>query len=222
MATLARTIAPAPRRVATARLAAIGTIAGALVALLTLAIAGIGPEGLRLAARYTARVSFPLFLVVYCTSPLHRLAAGPTTRWLLRERRGLGLAFAGAHFVHLAALVSFFAVSGETPPPTTVIFGGFGYLLIAAMAITSNDASVRRLGAQRWRRLHAVGLHYVWFIFILTHAMRVSRPQSGINAGLLAVGLGALAIRIAGRPQKPAPPPKRRPTARERARRAHA
>jgi methionine sulfoxide reductase heme-binding subunit len=205
----------ASRRRATARLAVTGTLAAALVTAASLALAGGGTDGWRLAARLTARLSFAIFLVVYSTHALARLVPAPATRWMMRERRGLGLAFAGAHMVHLAALIEFFVVSQEPAPLPTVVLGGFGYVLVAAMAVTSNDAALRLLGPARWRRLHAVGLHYVWSLFVLTHALRIAAGRdAATHALLLAAALAALGLRTAGRraarphpspPQKVAP-----------------
>jgi DMSO/TMAO reductase YedYZ heme-binding membrane subunit len=56
-------------------------------------------------------------------------------------------------------------------------FGGLGYVLLAAMVATSNDAAVARLGVRRWRRLHLFGLYYLWFIFAYTFLGSVLEGQ---------------------------------------------
>lgn len=155
--------------------------------------------GWQLAARYTARTSFTLFMIVYLISPITAImpefGAGLKTM-----RRGLGLAFAGAHFVHLGALITYFQVSGDTAQMSTLIGGGLAFVLIGLMALTANDAAVRTLGAANWRRLHTFALHYVWLIFVITYAGRVARhPEMPEYAALLAVALAALALRIAAK-----------------------
>jgi DMSO/TMAO reductase YedYZ heme-binding membrane subunit len=155
--------------------------------------------GWQRAARYTARTSFTLFMVVYLIAPITafmpELAAGVKS-----VRRGLGLAFAGAHFVHLGALITYFQVSGDTPKTSTLIGGGLAFVLIGLMAITANDAAVRTLGAANWRRLHTFALHYVWFIFMVTYAGRVARhPEMPEYVALLAVAFAALALRVAAK-----------------------
>lgn len=155
--------------------------------------------GWQLAARYTARTSFTLFIIVYLIAPIAAIMP-EFSAGLKSMRRGMGLAFAGAHFVHLGALVTYFQVSGDTPQISTVIGGGLAFVLIGLMAITANDAAVRTLGAANWRRLHTFALHYVWFIFVVTYAGRVARyPNMPEYVALIAVAFAALAIRLAAR-----------------------
>ncbi len=139
---------------------------------------GISERGWQLAARYTVRVSFPLFLMAYLAGPLMVLWRSNASRWLMRNRRYIGLNFAIAHTVHLGALSSYFLYLGIAPDATTLAGGGLAYALIFAMAATSNDWSVNKLGPN-WRRLHSVGLHYVWFIFLITYLGRFSGGEAG-------------------------------------------
>ncbi len=182
----------------TVPLAIAGVALGAIALAIPLAVNGSDAWGWQMAARYTARVSFFLFLTVYMSAPWTTVVADPPLlRAARRERRGLGLAFAGAHFVHLGALITSIALSDKPPALLTVIFGGFGYVLIAAMAVTSNDAAVRALGVN-WRRLHTFGLHYVWFIFAITYARRIaSFPDMVEYKVLLGIAFAALAFRVA-------------------------
>jgi len=183
-----------------AHLLTAGTLGGIAVAAAMLATHGATVEGWQLATRYTARLSFFLFLAVYLVSPLSRVWRPAFVANAMRQRRGLGLAFAGAHFVHLAALLTFFQASGEAPEPAVVAAGGLGYVFIAAMAATSNDWSFRTLGPKRWHLLHRVGLHYVWLIFALTILGRVAEPANDpepvAHLVMLALALAALAFRI--------------------------
>ena len=186
-----------PQRRFTPILAIAGLLLGAAVAGSMLSAHGFTTEGWQLAARYTARTSFLLFLWPYLASSLARLWPSGLTRTVLQERRGFGLAFAGAHGVHFVALFMFFQVSGEAPSPVTLALGGFGYVLVALMAATSNDASVRLLG-RNWARLHAFSLHYVWFIFVATYAGRIAKhPDMGEYVVLISLAFAALAIRFA-------------------------
>lgn len=149
-----------------------------------------------LAARYTARASFALFLIVYLAGPLVTLKPGEVTRGIARDRRWWGLAFAAAHFIHLAALIRFFVVSGEEPKLLTVVGGGFGYVVLAAMAATSTDRAQRVLGSW-WNRLHTFGLHYLWFVFAFSYFGRLfdpARQEQGIAGFGLAIA--ALILRI--------------------------
>ncbi len=179
-------------------------IAGLATIVSPLVLFGVSEQGWQLAARYTVRVSFPLFLLTYLARPLTTLWRTDMTRWLLRNRRYLGLSFALAHTIHLAALSSFFIFIGTMPDTATMLGGGLAYALMFVMAATSNDKSVSFLGSN-WRRLHTVGLHYIWFIFLITYMGRLSVGEGDQQSdtlfivGVVGSGLvfGALLIRLA-------------------------
>jgi DMSO/TMAO reductase YedYZ heme-binding membrane subunit len=156
-------------------------------------------EGWQLAARWTARAGFPLLILTYSASSLARLWPGPETRALLRERRYWGLGFAACHMIHLAALIAFLRLSGTQRPLPTLLGGGLAYVLLIAMALTSTDAAMRRLG-KGWKRLHTFGIHWLWFIFAFSYVGRIARPETrmiGLIGGGIAIA--ALGLRIAAR-----------------------
>lgn len=177
-------------------------LGGALgIALYCMARYGIGTDGLLHMTRYTARLSFLAFVLVFTTGALFTLWPNPATRWLRQRRRHLGLSFALAHFLHLGALIGYFAAIGEVPDTVTLIGGGAAYVFVALLALTSNDAAVRRLGQRNWARLHTVGIAYLWLIFMnsyLGRALGESPPEPRVifvvTSGL---GLLALALRVA-------------------------
>lgn len=161
-------------------------------------------EQWQLAARWTARVGFPVFLIAYSASSLAKLWPSPLTRSLWQNRRWWGLGFAASHTIHLYALVTYLRMSSETRTLASLIPGGLAYLFIFAMALTSNDAAMRALG-KNWKRLHTVGIHYIWLIFTLAYAGRVFESGTRVE-GLIAVPLtlAALGLRIAARRRKAA------------------
>lgn len=130
-------------------------------------------EGAAAAARLTARNSFLWFLTAWSASALARLWPGGWRTALLRRRRSVGLGFAASHTVHLAALLIALFVFDHGTKLVTVVGGGIGYLFVFAMAVTSNDASVRRLGPRRWRLLHATGGYVIAAIFAFSYLGRI-------------------------------------------------
>jgi DMSO/TMAO reductase YedYZ heme-binding membrane subunit len=159
---------------------------------------GTSVDAWRLAARLTARFSLFIFLIAFLAGPLARIFASDATRLLLRERRGIGLAFAGAHTVHLGTFLIYFARGGIVPPLFVVIPGVFGYFLLALMAATSNNWSVAKLGPTAWGRIHRFGIYYLWLIFLLTYLSRAAKgPLALVDVGLLSVLLGAFVLRLA-------------------------
>jgi len=149
-------------------------------------------ESWRLAARWTARVGFPIFILTYAASSLGRLWHVPLTRTIWRDRRWWGLGFAAAHTVHLYALLWFLKVSGEGRPLAVLLVGGTGYALMFAMALTSSEAAMRALG-RNWRRLHSLGIHWLWFVFFASYAGRIMKPES-MMTGVVGTGVAVLAL----------------------------
>lgn len=135
-------------------------------------------ESWQLWARYTARLSFFLFLASYVASPLFEVTQNGLATWLRRHRRNAGISFALAHTIHLVALVGFLIIVGEQPDMATVIVGGGAYVAMFAMLATSNDAAIRRLGQTVWRRLHKFGAHYLAFVFAFTYTSSLFEAYS--------------------------------------------
>lgn len=168
---------------------------------------GTGEEGLRVLVRATARISFLFFLPVYIASSARRLWPTPTTRFLLRNRRYLGLSFFVAHLLHLDAILLLDTLLGDAfrIDPLTLVGGGMAYVLVTAMALTSSDRAVRWLGPRRWSRLHRFGLHYIWAIWALDWTAKAvfAGPAYALPAIL---AFGALGVRIAARRARAASP----------------
>ena len=151
-------------------------------------------EQWQLAARYTARVGFPLLILAYVARPLHQLSPSALSKAALVRRRWIGLGFAFSHTVHLVALTMAFQVAAKAPPLVTVIGGGFAYLLLYAMAITSTAGAQRRLG-KWWKRLHRFGIHYLWLIFAQSYLGRAFDPEKmwvGVIFGSIAFAAAGL------------------------------
>lgn len=150
----------------------------------------------QLAARWTARVGFPILILTYLASSLATLWPSDMSRALLRDRRWWGLGFAASHTVHLVALVVFLRLSGGTRPLPVLLGGGGAYVLLYLMAFTSSGAAQRALGAN-WKRLHTVGIHWLWFIFAFSYFGRMLKPETMLEGSIgFTIAMGALALRM--------------------------
>ena len=148
-------------------------------------------DAVRLAIRETARTTLLIFAVVFCASAIRRRFPSSTTRYLMRNRRYLGLSAAVSHGYHLAFILMLYGLgSGDDTSLLTVIGGGWGFVLLAAMAATSNDASQRALG-KNWRRLHVLGMWTVWIIYAVSYF-----PGAHLSP-IAAVGSVALLVSLA-------------------------
>jgi sulfoxide reductase heme-binding subunit YedZ len=176
-------------------------LATAIIASLAAAIVlagGAGPEAIGRAIRLTARTSFALFLAAFTASAAHRLWRSRFTRWQLRNRRYLGVAFAGSHAVHAAAIatlavlapVAFHDHAADMARAPGLIAYGF----LAAMTATSFDRTAAWLGRRAWRALHLVGSIYLWGAFVQAFFRRALHAPGYWLPVALAVA--AIAVRI--------------------------
>lgn len=163
-------------------------------------------DGLRAVIRLTARTSLVLFLLTFSASSLARAFPGTLTRWLVSNRRYVGLSFAFSHAIHLAAIVALARTDYETfnrlTNIVTYVGGGLAYVFIILMVATSFDRSAALLGRRSWRWLHVAGMWYLWLSFALNFGKRIplgagyAVPVSFI---LLALLLRLWAMRHSGR-----------------------
>ena len=170
-------------------------LAIAVMEALILVVEGTGESGVRTVIRASARTSVVLFAAAFAASALARLHRSVVTRFLLANRRYLGVSFAVSHFSHLAAIVWLAWVSPEfraSVEPATVILGGLAYVFLAAMTATSFDRSAAWLGPRRWRRLHLVGGWYIWLIFFVSYLPGDRDDPRSLLAFLLVLAVAGL------------------------------
>jgi len=178
---------------------AYAALAIALMIAALLTVGGTGNDGLRLVIRATARTSVVLFLLAFTATALRRRWPTPATRWLLANRRYVGVSFGVSHLAHLLAILAltgwsmrgFFVEAGLTAG----ILGGIGYLLIAAMVATSFDATAAWLGPRWWRRLHTTGLYYLSGVFLATFAPHAATAPL-VYGSFTALLLAAIVLRL--------------------------
>jgi methionine sulfoxide reductase heme-binding subunit len=149
-----------------------------------------------LASRYTARASFVVFLIVYSASSLLRLWPSAMTKALVRHRRQWGLGFALAHTIHLGALAYYNIIILNMPGLQALLGGGLAYGLMFVMAATSNNASMKAMGIW-WKRIHTIGIHWIWFIFTFSYFGRLFDPERWMQGAVLfPLCIAALGLRV--------------------------
>jgi len=135
----------------------------------------LGANPIEAAIRFCGRWALIMLMITLAVSPLRRLTG---LNWLLRLRRMLGLFafyYASLHLLLFIGVDQFFdwpAIAGEIVERPFITVGMASFLLLTALAATSNQAMIRRLGGKRWQQLHrfiypaAAGgvLHYFWLV----------------------------------------------------------
>jgi hypothetical protein len=179
-------------------------VAAGVLTFATYAGAGGDREGLGAAMRWTARLSGSLFLLAFSASSLWQLWPTPLTRYLLSNRRYLGVSFGVAQAWHLAVVIAFVRRPEFEPEPFGLAIGGLTVAFIAAMVATSFDTTAAWLGARRWKLLHTTGGGLIWVVFFYTWAgSALTHPASGLMAllTLAALGVRVAAVRARRRPR---------------------
>lgn len=134
---------------------------------------GLGANPVEALIRATGDWTLWMLCMTLAVTPLRQ-----ATGWhaLARLRRMLGLfsaSYAGVHVLAFAGLDLGFdlhALVADIAKRPFILAGATAFVLMMALALTSNAAAVRALGALRWQRLHqtvyaiaGLGLlHFYW------------------------------------------------------------
>ena len=162
-----------------------------------IAITSDSPPGfLLLWTRYSAHLAFVFLLLAFSASTLKAVVNNSQTRGLVRYRRQLGLGFASAHTFHLVALILFLSNLEGYSVDTSVAVAGFGYVVTALLALTSNDYSVRRLGPAKWKQLHTVGISILMLYFFVAFSGRLLTNFAPIYAVYVALIATAVVAKV--------------------------
>ena len=77
------------------------------------------------------------------------------------------------------------------------VFGGLAYGFVLLMALTSTDQAQRWMGMKTWKRLHFVGSHWIWTLFLLTYVKHVKQGSLWFYLPFLVFTLALIPIRYA-------------------------
>ncbi|UCH53181.1 MAG: sulfoxide reductase heme-binding subunit YedZ [Pseudomonadota bacterium] len=139
------------------------------------AVNDLGTNPIETLNRYTGDWTLRFLLITLAVTPLRRLTGW---LWLARWRRMIGLYaffYATVHFLTYALIDQFFdfpAILQDIAKRPYITLGFACFVLLIPLAATSTNAMVRRLGGQRWQRLHrlvyviAIGgvIHFLWLV----------------------------------------------------------
>ena len=131
-----------------------------------------GPDPVKFIERSLGLYGLQFFIATMCVTPL-RSATGIS---LLRFRRALGVltfVYVALHFTVWVALDLQFRwaeIGADLVKRPYLIIGFAAFLLMVPLAVTSNNLSVRRMGAAAWQRLHWLtypavllgAIHFLW------------------------------------------------------------
>jgi methionine sulfoxide reductase heme-binding subunit len=154
----------------------------------------LGFEPVAATHHFLGQTAIRILLISLAVTPFRDL-----TRWapVLQVRRRIGLAAFWYALLHLLAYFGvdlFFSLPAlweDIVERTYITFGMAALVMLVPLAVTSFNSMIRRLGAQRWQRLHM--LVYPLAILAVTHhffAEKGLQPGPLVHAGILALLLG--------------------------------
>jgi len=125
-----------------------------------------GPEVSSL-IQLSVRFAVPWLLLAFAASSLQVLFPGPSSLWLARNRKYLGLAFAAgmawqALFILWMVLVYTDYYVDEVYVLRDAIEGVVGYAFLVAMTVTSFNPVRKHMTPGQWKLLHKSGMYFLW------------------------------------------------------------
>jgi len=153
---------------------------------------------------FSVRLAVPWLLIAFAASSLQKLFPSAAGRWLVRNRRYLGLCFSAGmawQAFFILWLVSFHRAYyiEEVYVLRDAIEGVIGYLFLAAMTVTSFEFGRRPLSGRQWKRLHTAGSYFLWAYIFSTywHELYYYPDPDPLDRVYYAAALLAWALRLA-------------------------
>ena len=145
----------------------------------------------------SVRCALPLFVLAFTASSLVILWPSTLTRWMLANRRYIGLAFAFAMAWHFGFEAYTIWSFGNPLNVKATLMDVIGFIFLLMMTLTSFRWGARYLSRANWRRLHKTGVYAIWLVatIIYFHAVRVGAEL--MYRAFLGVLLVAWMLRVA-------------------------
>lgn len=135
-------------------------------------IGGLGPDPVKALEHELGEIALQLLIIGLCITPLRQFLGLN----LIRFRRAIGLLAFTYVTLHLMVwafldIQSLSRVTEDIIKRPYITIGMAAFVLLAPLAATSNNWSVRKLGPT-WRKLHKLtyvavilgGIHYIWLV----------------------------------------------------------
>lgn len=164
---------------------------------------GLGVDPVKVIEHQLGTLGLQFLLAGLCVTPLRRFAGLN----MLRYRRALGLvsfAFISLHLTTWLLLdlqLRWAEIGADLYKRPYIIVGMLGLAAMVPLAVTSNTASIRKLGAAGWQKLHRL-TYFAVFAGAL-HYLLLVKTWTAEPLAYFGVTLALLALRVA---------PKRRPS----------
>ncbi len=117
--------------------------------------------------QFSVRCSVPLLYVAFAASSLQVMFPSQFSRWLLRNRKMVGLSFATSMAWQLLFILGLVGIHtqyyvAEVYLLSDAIEGVVGYAFLFAMVLTSFKFGRSRLSNKQWKLLLRSAIYYIW------------------------------------------------------------
>jgi sulfoxide reductase heme-binding subunit YedZ len=157
----------------------------------------LGANPLEFATHTTGTLTLVFLTLSLAVTPLRKILGLP---WLVQLRRMLGLYAFFYGCLHLLCYVWFDkafkpgAIAQDTLKRPFIFLGMLAFLVMAPLAVTSTNKMVKRLGGQRWNKLHK--LAYLAAIAGVLHYYLLVKADTRIPLAFGIVLAGLLGYRV--------------------------
>ena len=181
-------------------------IAGLTFAVICVGLVVIGvstPEATVSMIRLSVQLASPWIFLAFVATALAQLFPVSFSRWLLRNRRYVGLSFAAGFGWQALFIAVLFALHSdyywqELHNTADLILRMLSYLLLLALTVTSFFPVRRAMRPKDWRVLHLVGIWYFWAAIWVSYAGTVLAGDTRVVAiAFVVAGLLVLTVRLA-------------------------
>ena len=174
------------------------------------------PEATVNMIRLSVQLASPWVFLAFIATAMTQLFPGNLSKWLLRNRRYLGLSFAAgfswqAVFIGVLLALHNAYYWEELHNDIDLLLRMASYVFLLAITVTSFFPVRRRMRPQHWRWLHLTGIWYFWAAIWASYApMALSSDAKTMDVVYTVLGLLALMLRIAAFLKARAGQPERR------------
>lgn len=125
------------------------------------------PDDISSMIQFSVRCSVPWLYLAFAASSLKILLPGPFSRWLLRNRKNIGLCFAAGMawqaFFILWMVGGYFSYYVEDVYLLEdLVIQVPAYMFLIAMTLTSFRRWSSRISPRQWKLLHKSGIYFIW------------------------------------------------------------
>ena len=131
-------------------------------------------SGVSAMLQLSVQLAVPWLYLAFAASSLAVLVPGKASRWLLRNRRMVGLSFAAGMAWQLLFIL--WLVFGHRQYYLEHAYSPYdlaeqvpGYIVLIAMTVTSFGPGRRLLSPRQWRVLHKGGIYFLWAVVWSTY-----------------------------------------------------